>query len=72
MVRILNGKTKSYFTNNQIKGFYLKADIKHYFQNIDHNLLLEILKRKIKDEQFIDLIKKIVANSRTQRERETY
>ena len=56
--------------NRQIKGYCLKADIKHYFQSIDHEILLSILRRKIADENLIWLIKKIVANSSTQRERE--
>ena len=29
------------------KGFVLKADIKHYFKEVNHNILIEIIKRKI-------------------------
>ena len=42
------------------QGYVLKADIKHYFEEIDHNILLSILKRKIKDERVLWLIKKIM------------
>ena len=42
--------------------FVLKADIKHYFQEVDHEILLNIIKRKIKDERVIWLIKKILDN----------
>ncbi len=63
-------KFKRKVTNNlQAKAFCLKADIKHYFQEIDHEILLNIIKRKIKDEKTINLIKKIVANFEGQRER---
>ena len=65
-----NGKIKGLINNNQIRGYCLKADIKHYFQNINHNILLSILEKKIIDKKVIWLIQKIVANSETQRERE--
>ena len=65
-----NGKQNGWFTNSQIKGYCLKADIKQYFQTVDHNILLDLIKQKIKDEKLINLIKKIVANFRIQRERE--
>ncbi len=57
-----NGKINGWFNNNQIKGFCLKADIKHYFQEINHNILLNIISRKIKDEKVIWLIKRILKN----------
>ena len=44
-------------------GRCLKVDIKHYFQNINHNVLLNLIKRKIKDNKIIWLIKKILNNS---------
>ena len=65
-----NGKQNGWFNANQIKGYCLKADIKQYFQTVEHNILLDLIKQKIKDENFINLIKKIVANFRIQRERE--
>lgn len=50
-------------TNNlHSKAFCFKADIKHYFQEVNHDILLEIICRKIKDEKVIFLIKKILAN----------
>lgn len=65
-----NGKQNGWFTNSQIKGYCLKADIKQYFQTVDHEILLNLIKQKIKDEKLINLIKKIVANFGKQRERE--
>ena len=43
-------------------AFCLKADIKHYFQEVNHNILLQIISRKIKDKKVIWLIKQILAN----------
>ncbi len=53
---------------NNIQGYCLKADIKHYFQNINHKVLLSIIKEKIIDKKVIWLIEKIVANSGSKRE----
>lgn len=52
--------------NNTLECYVLKADIKHYFEEIDHAKLIEIIRRKIKDEKVIWLIKQILsANNRT-------
>lgn len=48
-----NGKLNGWFNNNQIKGYCLKADIKHYFQEVNHKILLNIFKNKIKDKKVI-------------------
>jgi len=62
----LNGrKIKKPFNNNSIKGYILKADIKHYFATIDHEVLLNILKKKIKDDDLIWLIRITLANFKT-------
>jgi retron-type reverse transcriptase len=45
-----------------IKGYCFKADIKHYFQEMNHNVLVKILKRKIKDNRVIWLIVRILKN----------
>lgn len=65
-----NGVTKGKFNKNQIKGYCFKADIKHYFQEINHNILIRIIEKKIADKKVINLIKKIIANFETQRERD--
>tara|TARA_Y100000034_G_scaffold9639_1_gene10270 strand:+ start:470 stop:1045 length:576 start_codon:yes stop_codon:yes gene_type:complete len=46
--------------NNTVNCFILKADIRHYFQNINHEILLNILKRKIQDKRVIWLIERIL------------
>lgn len=55
--------------NNSRNCFVLKADIKHYFEEINHNILLGILQRKIKCEKTIWLIKQIL-NNKAEIERE--
>ena len=47
--------------NNTRECYVLKADIKHYFEEIDHQILIDIIKRKIKDEKVIWLIEKILS-----------
>jgi len=55
-------KIKKPFNNNSIRGFVLKADIKHYFATMNHKILISILRKNIKDEDFINLIKIVLDN----------
>ena len=48
--------------NFRCRAFCLKADIKHYFQEINHDILLTIIKKKIQDKNFTWLIKRILGN----------
>lgn len=54
------GKVSRNFTR---KSYVLKADIRHYFEEVDHEVLVNILKKKIKDEKVIWLTKQILANT---------
>lgn len=47
---------------NIFRGFFLKGDIKKYFDTVDHEILLEILQRKVKDEELLFLLRKILSN----------
>jgi len=59
--RFDNFKRKA--SKNNLKNCYVfKADIKHYFQEVNHNVLINIIKRKIKDILIIWLIKQILKN----------
>ena len=40
--------------------YYLKMDISKYFYRVDHEILLNILKRRIKDDRLIRLLEKII------------
>ena len=58
-----NGRLiKNSFNKNNIIGYALKADIKHYFETVDHKILLNIIRRKIKDNDIIWLIEQILNN----------
>ncbi len=48
--------------NNTRKCFILKADIKQYFENIDHNILISMIKKRINDPRLLWLIKVILRN----------
>jgi len=48
--------------NLKTEAFCLKADIKHYFQEINHEILMKTIKRKISDKKVIWLIKQILNN----------
>ena len=49
--------------NFSSRAFCLKADIKHYFQGINHEILLTIIKKKIHDRNFIWIVKRILENA---------
>ncbi len=50
-------------SHNYHKSTYvLKADIRHYFDNVDHRIMLNILEQKIKEPKVIWLIKVILRN----------
>jgi retron-type reverse transcriptase len=58
-----NGKLiKNSFNNNSIKGYVLKADFRHYFDSVSQEVLINILRKKIDDEDLIWLIKKVLEN----------
>ena len=54
--------------NNTKSCFVLKADIKHYFQEVNHEILISIIKRKIKDEKVLWLIERILEPGNMKRE----
>jgi len=54
--------------NNTIRCYILKADIKNYFDTVNHNLLMKRLKKRIHDERIMSLIKVILDNHQSKRE----
>ncbi|MBS3089581.1 helix-turn-helix domain-containing protein [Candidatus Pacearchaeota archaeon] len=48
--------------NGTCPCYVLKADIRHYFEEVNHSVLISILRRKIKDEKVIWLVKQILSN----------
>lgn len=58
-----NGKlVKNPHNNNSVIGYTFKADIRHYFKEVSHEVLLKIIKRKIRDEKVVWLVKRILGN----------
>jgi hypothetical protein len=45
--------------------WYLKTDIDKFFDSVDHEVLLAVLKRKLKDKRLLRLLERIVRNTRT-------
>lgn len=61
-----NGRlSKNPKDNNMVVGYALKADIRHFFDTIDQEILLHIIERKVKDKNVIWLIKRILENHKT-------
>jgi retron-type reverse transcriptase len=50
------------FMRDKDTEWYLKLDIDKYFASINHNMLLSILQKHIKDKQVIELLKKFIGN----------
>jgi hypothetical protein len=48
--------------NNTRACYVLKCDIRKFFDSIDHNILLEILDRKIKDQKVMNLMQEIIGS----------
>lgn len=51
--------------NNTKNCFVLKADIRHYFDTVNHEILNRIIRKQIKDENIISLINVILENHNT-------
>jgi len=51
--------------NNTRDCFVLKADIRHYFDTVDHKTLVRMISRKINDEKVLLLIKTMLENHKT-------
>src|SRR3989339_362450 len=48
------------FIGKYANGFVWRADIRKFFDNVDHGVLLQLLKRKIQDEKTLFLLKEII------------
>jgi len=53
------GKVSRNFTR---ESYVLKADIRHYFEEVNHEILINILRGKAKNEQIIWLVNQILKN----------
>lgn len=53
---------KNPYSNNSVQGYVLKADIRKYFDTVDHEILISIIREKIRDEELIWLIRRVLDN----------
>ncbi len=44
------------------KPWFFKADIKQYFAHIDHQILMTLIQRKVKDGAFLNLVERLISN----------
>lgn len=57
---------QKHLAQNQTRPvFVLKADVRHYFDAVDHTILLTLLKKKIADARILWLVRKILGNYKT-------
>ena len=54
--------------SSYIYGYCLKADIKHYFQEVNHEILLNTISSKISDGKVLHLIEKIIKSEGGERQ----
>lgn len=59
-VEVVRGMLRKESQNNTKTCYALKCDIRKFFDSIDHNILLSILKRRIKDADTIWLLENLV------------
>ncbi len=58
-----NGRTVHGARNsNTVEGFVLKADVKHYFDTVDHGILLNLIQKRVNDEEVLWLVKVLLDN----------
>ncbi|MBI5390005.1 group II intron reverse transcriptase domain-containing protein [Candidatus Woesearchaeota archaeon] len=58
-----NGKLVAGAKNaNAVCGFALKADIRHYFETVDHSVLLHIIRKMVNDDDILWLVRTILDN----------
>lgn len=64
-VRRLEKFLKKASNNNHKKIFALKCDIKKFFESIDQEILLKIMKRRIADDELLWLLEKLIESFST-------
>jgi RNA-directed DNA polymerase len=59
------GISKKHTKEQNSAVFAFKADVRHYFDTVDHEILLKILERRIKDPEVMWLIRLILVNHKS-------
>ncbi len=53
---------------NMVMGYVLKADIRHFFDTVDHKVLMNVIGKKIKDDRVLALVGRILCNHVTKQQ----
>lgn len=53
--------------NNTSPVFVLKSDIRHYFDEVSHSILLEIIRKRVNDPNVLELIRIVLSNYSTEK-----
>jgi len=53
-------RLKSMINKSRKDDYFIKCDITKYFYSVDHDRLIEIIKKKIKDEKLIDILSRVI------------
>lgn len=51
--------------NNHVVGYALKADIAHYFDSVNHDIMLSIISRRVKDHEVLWLVRVILGHHKS-------
>lgn len=61
-------KAMKHCKNTWNEYYILKMDVSKYFQSINKDILFNIVKRKIKDIQLLELMKKIIYSTKEKKD----
>lgn len=64
-VKSVSGMLRAESKNDTNECWVLKCDVRKFFDSVDHSILLGILKRRVKDVDAFDLLKKVVESYST-------
>ena len=64
-IRRLSEFLRTFYREHGNRGYFLKCDIRKFFDNINHGILKDILTRKISDTQVLALCEKIIDSYET-------
>lgn len=59
-IHLASDKMKRLLRNRNKTKYCLKMDIRHYYPSVDRDVLMKKLERKVKDREFLDLIRRIL------------
>lgn len=64
-IKHVNKSVKKWFIHDKECRYFVKLDIRHFFDNIDSEILFSVLRSKIKDERVLDVFRQIINSAPT-------